>query len=95
MTSDEIIEVVQAHKDGKQIECRSRSLMSEGSWRITATPAWEFPNYDYRVKREPREVWIGVSKEHGYGPVYDSREMAWLTSPLTEGVIRFREVLDD
>lgn len=61
MTDDEIIEVVRAHKEGKQIECIPRG---EGRWKETffeGKPiSWNFHLFDYRVKPEPRKPreWI-------------------------------------
>lgn len=52
MSDDEIIRVVQAHKDGKRIECR-HTLLGE-QWR-ECDPMWSFMSFDYRVKPEPRE----------------------------------------
>jgi hypothetical protein len=58
MTDQEIIKVVMAHQEGKQIECRAKD--SDGDWN-PAVPLWDFDNFNYRVKREPRvprEWWI-------------------------------------
>ncbi len=65
MTDDEIIAVVQAHKEGKAIESRNAG----GVWRAcTPEPAWNFQDRDYRVKREPREWWLAI---RGDGRVFE------------------------
>lgn len=60
MTHDEMIAVIQAHKEGKQIEFQKFSETK--IWTIATTPCWNFHNYNYRVKVEPitRYVYIGV-----------------------------------
>ena len=55
MTHDEMIQVIQAHKEGKQLQYRGK----HSHWAdIIDPPAWAFHAYDYRVKPEPRVVWI-------------------------------------
>jgi hypothetical protein len=55
MTHDEMIEVIQAHKDGKVIQLRSM----QGDWiDVPRTPDWDFPNIIYRPKPEPKEYWL-------------------------------------
>lgn len=66
MNHDEMIAVIKAHKEGKQIECKENA---EDEWGITLYPRWDFVNYDYRVKPEtekkywskPEDVpmWVG------------------------------------
>ncbi len=57
MTDDEIISVVQAHKEGKEIQ-----VNSNGTWRsVMGHPVWNFPEHEYRVApepRKPREWWL-------------------------------------
>ncbi len=62
MTDDEIIALVQAHKDGKKIECRYEHEPDNG-WREFASKIsdWDFVTYEYRIATEPhkpREFWI-------------------------------------
>jgi hypothetical protein len=53
MTPDEIIEVVTAFRDGKEIEYEyCREIPSE--WITTTLPAWNFSDFRYRVKPAPR-----------------------------------------
>ena len=49
MTDDEIIAVVKAHKEGKEIEGRS---FEDREW-FSAIPTWNFEVCEYRVKPEP------------------------------------------
>ena len=53
MTHDEMIAVIQAHKEGKQIQYRRGENMQ---W-LDCTPQWDFVLFDYRIKpAEPKNV---------------------------------------
>jgi hypothetical protein len=54
MTDDEIIAVVKAHKEGKEIEGRS---FEDREW-FSAIPTWNFEVCEYRVKPEPLVCWV-------------------------------------
>ena len=54
MSDDEIIAVVQAHKEGKKIEHLDDSYGYE-SWRWCNNPTWNFGTSKYRVAPEPRK----------------------------------------
>ncbi len=51
MTHDEMIAVIQAHKDGAKIECRE--VFADSSWELTKDPCWNFNDFEYRIA-EPR-----------------------------------------
>ena len=55
MTHDEMIEVIQAHKEGKSIQWR---LAGRGAWTDTGKPNWNFDSKQYRVKPEPMTIWV-------------------------------------
>jgi hypothetical protein len=73
MTHDEMIAVIQAHKDGKLIECRGKEFIS---WSPAHNPAWDFRGYDYRIKPEPRRIWVNYYGNDDYGNACLSRENA-------------------
>jgi len=54
MKHDEMIEVIQAHKDGKRIQLSGKH--ASASWFDTDCPGFSFGEYDYRVKPEPRKI---------------------------------------
>lgn len=90
MTPDQIIEVVTAFKNGKKIEARHKIM---GDWHV-AIPAWDFHQFDYRVKPEPMELWVNVY-ESGDHYVYTAKEKALLHAHkhcLRKAVL-FREVI--
>jgi hypothetical protein len=62
-TLDEMIAVMQAAKEGKQIQSRPYKCScckppKECTWRDDNNPAWNWRIHDYRVKPEPRR-WRG------------------------------------
>lgn len=48
MTDKQIIEVIKAHKEGKEIE-----VFVEGSWLSIRKPEWNFHTFNYRIKPSP------------------------------------------
>jgi hypothetical protein len=85
MTTKEKIEVMQAHLDGKDIECRESG---EHEWENinTKEPVWNWVHFDYRIKRRPREFKLQLFKDGtgvvGVAPNYINTE-----------TIRVREIL--
>jgi len=61
MTHDEMIAVIQAHKDGKKI--RSREIGSS-KWFSGGTPNFDFHRCEFEVEPEPRSLWV-VRDEQG------------------------------
>ena len=51
-TLDEKIKIMQAYKDGKTIEYKEGR---EKKWKTTTTPVWDWYNWDYRIKEEPKK----------------------------------------
>lgn len=71
MTHDDMIAVIQAYKDGKQIQRRT----SNGEWLDLENPMWYFNIGDYRVKpEEPKLVphWPAIF-ENSHGTFITSR----------------------
>jgi len=51
-TVDEMIEILQAYKEGKTLECRICFNANE-NWMTVTKPAFSFHNTEYRIKKEP------------------------------------------
>ncbi len=66
MSDEDIIRVVQAHKEGKKIEIRMNSGIGD-NWHVDGRPRWNFPEFDYRVAPEPRKPreWYMELREDG------------------------------
>ncbi len=70
MTHDEMIAVIQAHKEGKTIEYYSTN---EGKWCIKSGHKFNFASFEYRV--EPQVLWINKNAIGEYY-VYDNKVRA-------------------
>ena len=86
----EKIEVMQAALDGKDTE-----LNSGDGWRPSFIPknhAWDWANYDYRIKQEPMEIYAEVY-ENGKIVPYEKINLSAATDK--HRTIKFREVKDE
>ena len=102
MTHDEMIAVIQAHKDGKTIQVRGKG---RPKWHDRTRPSWDFDSCDYRVKPEPRVAYFAEYTNPYGGNVltqgrFDTKEDlqktldSWAVRP-TYRIVKFVEVLDD
>lgn len=76
MTIDEMIEVMQAYRDGAKIETKSKNGPSV--WTEVDNPLWEWCSQYYRAKKEPVRVrlyrynksypWNIVNEAYGVNP---------------------------
>lgn len=100
MTHDEMIAVLQAHKEGKAIQAKSKhDLDLDAKWQAFTTHlacGWDTFTWDYRVKPEPpkpRERWIA------FCPIAGHIERVTETKPILEcsecRCFFVREVLED
>lgn len=64
MTHDEMIAVIQAHKEGKQIEFRAPPI---GRWCSASSPSWEFSRYEYRVAKTKKVGYIVLANSDSPG----------------------------
>lgn len=71
MTIDSMIEVLNAHRNGKKIQLISKThpnRWTDCALAINGGPLWDFTDYDYRIKPEPkrpREFWLVNHLENG------------------------------
>lgn len=89
MTDDQILEVVQAHKDGKPIQIRKMGWhhgFRDGTWYDCENPQWDFDTCDYRVKPEHREWWLSRNLV-----AYETRDAA---RDVGHPIIHVREVIE-
>ena len=76
---DHMIAVMQAAKEGKTIQFRVLDSSDiDVRWRDAHAPSWDWTVFDYRVKPEPRRVWLNwyPTKKCRSSVCYDSREEA-------------------
>lgn len=90
MTPDQIIEVVTAFKNGKTIEARHKAM---GDWHV-AVPAWDFHQFDYRIKPEPLELWVNVFEDgSGFGYTNEASALNREGTHFARKAVLFREVI--
>jgi hypothetical protein len=70
MTHDEMIEIIQAHKDGKQIEFRKS--VSKEPWRDLNGLMFDFALFTYRVKSSQKKILYQYNYITSNGVVYKS-----------------------
>jgi hypothetical protein len=98
MTHDEIIAVVQAHKDGKRIEMRS--FATDAKWvDSTERPTFNFGLFNYRVNPAPREWWLRSHNGEPCSSCGFHTSVASAARPASDGmkthsIIHVREILE-
>lgn len=95
MTHDEMIEVIKAHKAGKSVEYR-RLPPDKLGWRSVTNPSWNFLEFEYRVKREPRVLYARISEQgHVCSSDIDKTVIEKLHRLYGGKVVKFVEVMED
>lgn len=74
MTHDEMIAVIQADKDGIAVQSRWIGD-SDDSWihGKTGRFIWDFSEYEYRIKPEPRSLWVVRFQSGNIASCHESR----------------------
>lgn len=98
MTHDEMIAVIQAHRDGKQIQYWSKD--SESWIDMHMHPLWNFCVDKYRVKPKHAEYWVNTyisscGNEMCIGHKSESiaKNAAKESGPYIRVAVRMREVV--
>lgn len=64
MTTEEMIEVMQAYLAGKTIEFRDKLVPV---WYLSSIPSWDWALYDYRVKEDKLSIdWSHVNDRYNW-----------------------------
>jgi len=96
MTREEakkLLPYVQAFADGKLVQ-----------WQDSVTNEWHDdndPNFHpvakWRIKPEPREVWITICNLGEIGCVFREKQLAkeWIGNSTMWRIVKFREVVDE
>ena len=95
MKHDEMIAVIQAHKDGKKIQVGS--ILSNTQWQDVEIPSWDFRTCRYRVKPYPMELWA-IIWPSGAMNYFDSLGQAVACANAnidTSRIVHLREVEDE
>jgi hypothetical protein len=98
--SQKELAVMQAYVDGKEIEYRYKNSLHQ--WELTPNPSWVFSTYEYRVKKEPRVIYVNEYRDAndklylGTGVPNEREAVAFVVSSSNYNrTIKFIEVLED
>jgi hypothetical protein len=95
MTPQEMMGVIQAYVDGKRIQKttsgRNNWVDEPLSWSIS----WDFSNYDYRIKPEPRIIYVNEYPDGIGGLFHHTVYYAKISAaPTCIRQVKFIEVLE-
>ena len=68
MTHNEMIAVIEAHRDGKRIQIKFGDQLGKDCER----PDWSFDTFEYRIAVEPRRCWVRWDKDGEFRYTKDS-----------------------
>ena len=85
-TIKEMIEVMRAYEAGSKIECMDKYDILR-RWVVPPEPSWDWSRYIYRIKKEPKRVYV-ISYEYGvyaYTECFATKESAHAYIALVPG----------
>ena len=88
------IEVMQAYADGACVQASKRGYCPEAVWN-DSIPNWNWAEFEYRVKPEPREWWIIPEFCGAFSSQDRAKEFAETNTWSVCTPIHVREVLED
>lgn len=89
MLIKDMIIVLEAYQDDKEIECKNLNVSTE-KWEETLIPAFNFRDYDYRVKPvEPKTI---IEYDYGSGLQYISKDA--FDSGTPEGIQHYMPYIE-
>jgi hypothetical protein len=95
-TLDEMLAVLTAFKQGKQIQFRFRNPNYHDKWVSAACPCWNFESCEYRVRPEPepRTFYFNEYSDGSRGQCFLSEREALDAGSRIGKIIKVIEVLD-
>jgi hypothetical protein len=75
MTHDEMIAVIQYHKNGGAVEFKCKSDPPD-QWLQIAEPGWNFYDCDYRPEPEPMVIYVTTLNDGSPCSAYTSEQSA-------------------
>lgn len=93
MTVDQMIEVLTAHRDGKKIESRYKFRPGgDTKWYAFGGCDFDFRDYDYRVKPEPKVIWVNECADgSGFGYTSEAYAKVFLGNHHKRAAVRYVE----
>lgn len=89
MDTKQMIEVMQAHMEGKAIESRAKNTET---WSSATSPSWDWFTREYRIKKEPVVIYA-VPFSGGRWEGNNNREL--LSKQGFLGMKKFVEVIEE
>ena len=75
MTHDEMIAVIQHHKNGGDVECIIKNEPND-RWSSVINPSWNFADCDYRAKPKPMAIYAALYNCGGLCATFTNEEAA-------------------
>lgn len=82
-TLEEKIKVMQHFANGGKVEFKEIDFPN--NWRTTSMPAWNFALFEYRIKKEPRVVYVVFNRHGTYILCQNSEDSAKLICARNKG----------
>jgi len=96
MDIEEMIEVLEAYRDGRRIQSKSRV---KPEWLDNDKPQFSFDCCEYRIAPEPLTLWANIGKDRDWYYVYTSeneaRKDAMPLSDFSRVAVKMAEVTDE
>ena len=87
-----LLPIITAFADGKVIEWKNR----DGVWVVVGRPGFSNNPKNYRIKSEPKEIWVNEYSDGSKGLYADAAlALAYSGASVTRKAVRYREVLED
>ena len=55
MNNKDLIKCIQAEEEGKDVQCKA---IDGSRWGVKGTTGWLTGQYEYRIKPQPKEIWV-------------------------------------
>ncbi|NEM46183.1 MAG: hypothetical protein G3W66_19880 [Xanthomonas perforans] len=87
----EMIAVMQAAERGELIEVAHQR---RGDWVPDSTPSWDWVCYDYRVKPQPKIIWVNEYSRDSVAHLTEDDAKAGVGSGVIRTAIKYVEAQD-
>lgn len=94
-TTKEKMKVMQAFLDGELIQ-RQHVDYTESLWHTLGTePVWDWLSYDFRVKPEPRVIWVNEYDSYEVAHCSKGSAETGVRKDVTRVAVQYREVIGE
>lgn len=89
-TEEQYIDILKAFLNKKTIEYREKGTKE---WYIKPIYYWNFSKYEYRIKPEPKEIWMIKGGQHIFNSEKDIIDHCCFSNISITQIIHFKEVV--